>query len=53
MQVSPSELEDVLRQHPGVLDVGVVGVPHERMGEAPRAYVVPKGAGVSKDDIHA
>ena len=26
----------------GVLDVGVVGVPSERQGEAPRAYIVLK-----------
>ncbi|XP_066953879.1 probable 4-coumarate--CoA ligase 3 isoform X3 [Macrobrachium rosenbergii] len=51
LQVSPSEIEDVLRRHPKVLDVGVVGVPHERLGEAPRAYVITK-EGVSGDDIH-
>ncbi|CAL4058644.1 unnamed protein product, partial [Meganyctiphanes norvegica] len=42
MQVSPSELEDVIRRHPKVVDIGVTGVPHERLGEAPRAFVVCK-----------
>lgn len=51
LQVSPSELEDVIRQHPEVVDVGVVGVPHDRQGEAPRAYIVTKNQ-VTENDIH-
>ncbi|XP_033733814.1 4-coumarate--CoA ligase 1-like [Pecten maximus] len=41
-QVAPAELEDVLLRHPGVQDVAVIGVPDERAGEIPRAYIVPK-----------
>lgn len=41
--VSPSEMEDVLQQHPLVKDVGVVGVPDESAGEVPRAYIVTEG----------
>ncbi len=44
-QVPPAELEDLLRAHPSVADVAVVGVPHERLGEAPRAYVVRRDEG--------
>lgn len=51
LQVSPSELEDIIRQHPGVLDVGVLGIPDDRLGEAPRAYVVAKD-GVTEDSIN-
>lgn len=52
LQVSPSELEDVLRRHPGVLDVAVIGVPDEFAGELPRAYVVKKqGISMSKQEI--
>ena len=40
--MAPSELEDLLRSHPQVIDVAVIGVPDERTGEAPRAYVVVK-----------
>jgi len=50
-QVSPSELEDVIRRHPGVVDVGVIGVPDERAGELPRAYVVRKNRSVSEQSI--
>ncbi|XP_042884112.1 4-coumarate--CoA ligase-like [Penaeus japonicus] len=51
LQVSPSELENTILQHPDVADVGVVGVPHDRMGEAPRAYIVPKKS-IKEQDIH-
>lgn len=40
-QVSPSEIEDVVRGCPGVADVAVVGVEDAgRNGEVPRAFVV-------------
>lgn len=38
--MAPSEVEDALLQLPGVADAGVVGIPHPRHGEVPRAYVV-------------
>jgi len=39
-QVTPTEVEDVLTSHPGVLQAHVVPVPDERMGEAGVAFVV-------------
>ena len=39
--VYPSDLEGVLRGHPGVADVAVVGVPSAEWGESPVAFVVP------------
>lgn len=51
LQVAPSELEDLIRRHPGVLDVAVVGVPDERSGELPRAYVIRKNRNVSEQSI--
>ncbi|CAG9862856.1 unnamed protein product [Phyllotreta striolata] len=41
-QVAPAELEAVIRAFPSVEDAAVVGVPHAKFGEAPRAFVVPK-----------
>ena len=40
--VYPAEVEAVLRAHPGVADVAVVGVEDARTGEAVRAVVVPE-----------
>ena len=40
--VYPNEIEDVVALHPGVLEVGAVGVPDERSGEAPKIVVVKK-----------
>lgn len=52
LQVAPSELEDMLRKHPAVLDVAVIGIPDEAAGELPRAYVVPKpNNSVKESDI--
>ncbi|GAA5835124.1 hypothetical protein JCM3766R1_006874 [Sporobolomyces carnicolor] len=44
MQVAPAELEGHLLSHPDVQDVAVIGIPDERRGEAPKAYVVPTPA---------
>jgi acyl-CoA synthetase (AMP-forming)/AMP-acid ligase II len=38
-KVLPDEVAAVLRQHPGVADVAVIGVPDERLGQAPVAVI--------------
>jgi long-chain acyl-CoA synthetase len=42
INVWPREVEEVLHTHPLVADAAVIGVPHERLGEVPKAYVVPR-----------
>ena len=52
-QVPPAELEDLLRSHPDILDVGVIGIPDDRKGEVPFAFVVKKPeSNLSVEKIH-
>jgi acyl-CoA synthetase (AMP-forming)/AMP-acid ligase II len=53
MNVYPSEVERVLRALPGVADVAVVGMPHERWGQAVVAAIVPNGGSLGPDDVIA
>ena len=41
VNIYPQEAENVLINHPKVLDVGVIGVPDPEMGEAVKAVVQP------------
>lgn len=43
-QVPPAELEGHLLAHPDVADCAVIGIPDDRRGEAPKAYIVPSTA---------
>jgi acyl-CoA synthetase (AMP-forming)/AMP-acid ligase II len=50
--IYPSDLEGVLRQHAGVADLAVVGVPSVQWGETPVAYVVrAPGSTLSADEL--
>jgi len=50
----PSDLEAVLRAHPGVAEAAVAGVPSERWGETPAAWVVARaGASVDAEPLRA
>ncbi len=49
--ISPGEIEDVLRQHPQVADVAVLGLPDDEWGEKVACVVVAKGARPSTDDL--
>ncbi len=40
-QVAPAEVEAALITHPGIADVGVIGIPDDEAGEIPLAFVVP------------
>ena len=51
--ISSVEVEGVLLRHPAVQEVAVVGIPHERWGEAPHAFVVLRaGAAATEAEIH-
>ena len=50
MKIVPSEVEEVLAAAPGVREVAVAGVPDERLGEVPVAFVVLTDADASVDD---
>ncbi len=50
MNVFPTEVEEVIRKHPQVNEVSVIGIPDDHWGEAVTACVVRKGD-VSEDDI--
>ncbi|MGD0856831.1 MAG: long-chain fatty acid--CoA ligase [Dehalococcoidia bacterium] len=39
-QVWPREIEEVLHEHPAVMEVGVVGIPDQYQGESVKAWVV-------------
>ncbi len=41
-KIWPNEIEDVVALHPAVLEVGAVGVPDPRSGEAVKIVVVRK-----------
>jgi fatty-acyl-CoA synthase len=52
--ISSIEVEGCLLRHPAVQEVAVVGLPHERWGEAPCAFVVLKtGQSVSEEELRA
>jgi long-chain acyl-CoA synthetase len=40
--VYPTEIEEVIADHPGVLEVAAVGVPDEKSGEAVKVFIVRK-----------
>jgi fatty-acyl-CoA synthase len=50
--ISSVEVEGVLLRHPAVQEVAIVGLPHERWGEAPHAFVVLKaGARATESEL--
>ncbi|REK55154.1 MAG: long-chain fatty acid--CoA ligase [Geobacillus sp.] len=49
--VYPREVEDVLYEHHGVLDVAIIGEPDELWGEKVVAFVVKKDPNVTDEDL--
>lgn len=51
-KIYPSEVEGLLASHPKVMDVAVIGVPHDKWGESVHAVIVPRdGDGTSAQEI--
>jgi len=52
--IYPVEIEEVLQSHPKVYDVGVIGIPDERLGEIAAAVIDPKpGETLTEAEINA
>ncbi|MET0240835.1 MAG: AMP-binding protein [Sphingobium sp.] len=43
--IAPKEIEDILIEHPGVAEIAIVGLPHERTGEQACAVIVEGSEG--------
>jgi fatty-acyl-CoA synthase len=52
--ISSIEVEGALLRHPSIQEVAVIGIPHERWGEVPEAFVVLRsGASASEAELRA
>jgi long-chain acyl-CoA synthetase len=49
--VYPTEIEQVVNLHPGVLECAAVGIPDAKSGEAVKLFIVKKEASLSERDI--
>jgi long-chain acyl-CoA synthetase len=51
VNIYPAEAEQVLIEHPAILDVACIGVPHPEMGEELKALAIPKGEPVAAEEV--
>lgn len=51
LKVYPSDVEEVVSMHPGVLEVGAIGVPDALSGEAVKIVVVKRDPSLTVDDL--
>src|SRR5699024_8156379 len=50
--ISTIEVEQAIAAHPDVVDVAVVGIPDDRWGERPKAFIVRKdGADLAEEEL--
>jgi long-chain acyl-CoA synthetase len=52
-KVFPNEVEDVVGQHPGVLEAAVIGVPDPRSGQAVKLFVVRRDPALTEAQVRA
>lgn len=51
VNIYPAEAEQVLIEHPNILDVACIGVPHPEMGEELKALAIAQGETVDPDEV--
>lgn len=51
LQVAPAELEALLLTHPEVQDAAIIGIPDEKQGEVPKAYIVKKNPKLTAQEV--
>ncbi len=51
--VYPTEIEQVVNLHPGVLECAAIGIPDERTGEAVKLFVVKGDPALAEEDLVA
>jgi len=49
--VYPTEIEQVVNLHPGVLECAAIGVPDPHSGEAVKLFVIKKDAALAEEDL--
>lgn len=49
--VYPNEVEDVVANHPGVLEVACIGIPDEKTGEAVKLVIVKKDPTLTREQV--
>ncbi|RUO78031.1 long-chain-fatty-acid--CoA ligase FadD [Idiomarina seosinensis] len=49
--VYPNEIEDVLADHPKILESAAVGVPHESSGEVVKVFIVAKDKSLTEREV--
>jgi len=50
--VYPTEIEDVVSNHPGVLECAVIGVADVKSGQSVKLFVVPKSEDINESDLN-
>jgi long-chain acyl-CoA synthetase len=51
--VYPNEIESVVTSHPKVLEVGAIGIEHEKSGEAVKIFVVKSDPSLTEEELQA
>jgi long-chain acyl-CoA synthetase len=51
INIMPAAIEEVLFQHPAVLEAAVVGLPHPEWGQQVQAFVVSADPSLSTDEL--